>query len=113
MCKAGVTVDSLVPIYSGSTNSDPRKREDIPKRPQAERMNPIHNEGQNGSFSFGFGVFPGFFMNWVEPPLTRQNTLGRNGEQANPASFKQLIVYFIVIILLMFFFSRSDHIIII
>ena len=74
VCKAGITVESLRPIYSGSSDSDPRKKaKDIPKRPQAERMEAPNNNGngfgfgQGFNFSFGFMGFgfPGFAFGWV------------------------------------------------
>jgi len=68
-----VNLDNLIPIYSGTSSSDPRKnKENIPKRPQGERMEPppqTNNgnfQNENGfGFSFGFGAFPGMYFNWV------------------------------------------------
>eukprot|EP00744_Colponema_vietnamica_P006872 GILI01009942.1.p1 GENE.GILI01009942.1~~GILI01009942.1.p1 ORF type:complete len:202 (+),score=26.12 GILI01009942.1:129-734(+) len=85
VCKAGVTVENLIPLYGrGDTSkNDPRKKTDAP-RPSAHRPDPVRNpnhahaqpnvnfgffpggpfaQAQFGNFSFsaGFGFFPSLF----------------------------------------------------
>mmetsp|Transcript_27442 Transcript_27442/g.78979 ORF Transcript_27442/g.78979 Transcript_27442/m.78979 type:complete len:147 (+) Transcript_27442:38-478(+) len=49
VCKAGVTVDSLIPIYgtAGGNQQDPRLR-GIPQRPTAERTPNSHSVANSG-----------------------------------------------------------------
>ena len=46
MCKSGISVDTLTPIYNGSNTKDPRKEksEEAPKRPEGQRTGPVPNQ---------------------------------------------------------------------
>ena len=70
MCKAGVTVDNLIPIYGKDGSSDPRQSppEDVPERPrgQPEAAPPPGQRNGPGQAPFGlqfgsFGLMGPFF----------------------------------------------------
>ena len=72
VCKAGVNIDSLVPVYSGTNAADPRDNAKLgSKRPQAQRMSAVLNDnyaepgGFNVSTAYGFGMLPELFFNLV------------------------------------------------
>ncbi|EGD77884.1 hypothetical protein PTSG_09518 [Salpingoeca rosetta] len=52
VCKAGVTQDSVIPIYTASNKTDPRTKQH-PPRPQAERAPPVQNTNPFGNFMNG------------------------------------------------------------
>lgn len=38
VCKSGISKETLIPIYTkGGTTDDPRKKQDVPKRPAGQR----------------------------------------------------------------------------
>lgn len=46
VCKAGISKETLIPLYSKGSQEDPRSK-DIPKRPEGERMKPPPNNNGN------------------------------------------------------------------
>jgi len=62
VCKAGVTVDSLIPLYSrGGKEEDPRKKErKIPQRPKGERPQAPNRQRPQGGGWFQSQRFGGF-----------------------------------------------------
>ena len=72
VCKDGVTLDSLVPVYSGNINSDPRGKDfERTKRPQSQKEGTVFNDnyaepgGFSVSTSMGFSMLPGLFFSLV------------------------------------------------
>ena len=55
VCKSGIAIDLLTPIYTKENQEDPRKKatQDIPKRPQGQRTGPVPNTNYNGNGGFG------------------------------------------------------------
>lgn len=62
VCKAGISADTLIPVYTKEETADPRG----PKRPAAQRAEPVPNQDYmgagNGGFHLGIGFFPGIFF---------------------------------------------------
>lgn len=112
VCKSGISKETLIPLYSKGSNEDPRAK-DIPKRPEGERMEAPRNEnvgggGQGGfNFQMGFGMFPGFFMNFNNGGaggFRRQGPRRQQQQQENPAV---LFLIFFAFVLFNYLFSSS------
>uniref|UniRef100_A0A7S3P3D0 Uncharacterized protein n=1 Tax=Euplotes crassus TaxID=5936 RepID=A0A7S3P3D0_EUPCR len=109
VCKSGVSVDELTPIYSGNNCKDPRENasKESSQRPNAQRSQPTPNEnyrnpgrrsfwdsftlnqnGGGGNFNFvflgGLGVLP-LLIGMVGPYLYNALQNNRNNQQQRRA----------------------------
>mmetsp|Transcript_21825 Transcript_21825/g.40157 ORF Transcript_21825/g.40157 Transcript_21825/m.40157 type:complete len:181 (-) Transcript_21825:50-592(-) len=93
ICKATVTMQNVIPVYTRGNQTDPRNvYPDLPARPPGERPEPepasilgMQTFAHGGvpesyGYSAGFGYYPAVFgMNWqrgsiLEPPSTSKST---------------------------------------
>mmetsp|Transcript_31688 Transcript_31688/g.40640 ORF Transcript_31688/g.40640 Transcript_31688/m.40640 type:complete len:241 (-) Transcript_31688:325-1047(-) len=124
VCKAGVTIENIIPLYGrGTEEVDPRTKPqpqgNIPSRPAAERpdVQPPPNQGAqspfgpnqaNISFSAGFGFFPSLFglqFQSFNTTPNNQNNANMTQEEQQQAMLSRLLLMlgsFIILCLLLF-----------
>merc|ERR1719362_2400466 len=92
ICKASVTMQNVIPVYTRGNQTDPRNTyPDLPERPRGERPEPepasvlamqtFSNGGVADSYGYsaGHGYFPIMFgLNWqgaslLDPPTTSKS----------------------------------------
>uniref|UniRef100_A0A7S3MR72 RING-type E3 ubiquitin transferase n=1 Tax=Strombidium inclinatum TaxID=197538 RepID=A0A7S3MR72_9SPIT len=107
VCKSGVAVDKLIPIFTKENSEDPRRKgqaqpdEQIPNRPGARRSEPQPNQNynsgigggnplfgnSNGGFVMGLGLFPALFtLNFTWDDIFGSNRAGPGGISGGPNS---------------------------
>jgi len=96
VCKAGISTDTLIPVYTKEEAVDPRG----PKRPAAERPEPVPNQdfsGSEGGFQVGFGFFPGVFFVRAMQTMGSGQMSAENSEALNHVmvvlAFLALLLY--------------------
>lgn len=111
MCKAGVTKESVVPLFSGAEKEIDPRMESIPERPAAQRppppintaphaphINITHLRNAFGRRNTSFGLFPALFGLITEEPTTNISA-----REAQDATFLQKWTLIVGIGLLSFF----------
>lgn len=96
VCKAGISTETLIPVYTKEDSTDPRG----PKRPPGERPQPVPNQEYSrpgGGIQFGIGFFPGVFF------VSAMQSFG--GGQMSDENSETLQQVFLVLAFLVFLIS--------
>lgn len=107
VCKAGVTVENVIPIFIKDSNEDPRKKHGSPKipgRPAARRPEPVVGQLVNingNAMSTGTNYFPSLFgLLFQNTPLSDPPTIAELVEEKKAGYLKWWLYGAVVVVVL-------------